>query len=470
MADQLLVRSYNVGCGDCIYVRLPNGDDDHFHIMIDCGTKEGKNSGVLERVVKHLEDNELPDAEEDGKKRLDLIVVTHVHEDHLKGFDPEMFKNIAIGNIWLTVAMDENHAQAQGTRELHAFAADAMRSLEQSGAALSAELQELSVLYAVENDEAAKALVETLPENNGIEAKYVHAGMTSDDLDIEIADTMIHVLAPEKNIDFFYLGDDDKENFFGMKEGITRFRGASQSADVARPSNISTADFRKLQSRMLSNALSFVLDDSEIQNNCSAVLLIEWRERRLLFVGDAEWTNRFKRGNKNGSWNVMWNERRALLDAPLDFLKVGHHGSHNATPWKRDKNEQDEVNQIFGAILPVPPDGELPTAQCVVSTKRKQYTTIPDGELLVELGRRVANTRSYLTEFQDADEDFDPEVEIFNYSVMKTYSSPPFQRQVGDLGWLDQPQPLRTDMESIGKAETQIPDAVEFVDVWLDAE
>jgi hypothetical protein len=255
-----------------------------------------------------------------------------------------------------------------------------------------------------------------------------------------------------------------------MMEGMTRFRGDSQPADVARPSNISSADFRKLQSRMLSNALSFVLDDTTIQNNCSAVLLIEWRGRRLLFVGDAEWTNKFKKGSKNGSWNVMWNERRDLLDAPLDFLKIGHHGSHNATPWKRDKDGQDEVNQIFNAILPLPPEGERPTALCVVSTKRKQYTTIPDGELLVELGKRVANTRNYLTEFQDADEDFDPLVEIFNYSVMKTYSSPPLQREVGDLGWLDQPQPRRTDMESIAKGEAEIADTVEFVDVLLDAD
>jgi beta-lactamase superfamily II metal-dependent hydrolase len=469
VADQLLVRSYNVGCGDCIYVRIPNGDDDHFHILIDCGTKEGLNSGVLERVVQHLEDNELPDAEEDGKKRLDLVVVTHVHEDHIKGFDPEMFNNIAIGNIWLSAVMDENHEQADGTRALHVFAVDAMRSLEQSGAALSAEFDELSILYAVENEQAAEALVETLPESNGIAPKYVHAGMTSDDLGVQIADTKIHVLAPEKNIDFFYLGDDEQENFFGMKEGMARFGGASLSADQVRPSNISAADFRKLQSRMLSNALRFILDDTNIQNNCSAVLLIEWRGRRLLFVGDAEWTNKFKKGSKNGSWNVMWNERRDLLNAPLDFLKVGHHGSENATPWKRDKDDQDEVNQIFNAILPLPPDGELPTAQCVVSTKRKQYTTIPDGEMLVELGKRVANTRSYLTEFQEANEDFDPEAEIFNYSVIKTYSSPPQEREVGEIDWLDQPQPIRTDMESIAKGEREISETVEFVDVLLDA-
>ena len=40
MGNQLLVRAYNVGCGDCIYVRIPDAKDG-FHILIDCGKKGG---------------------------------------------------------------------------------------------------------------------------------------------------------------------------------------------------------------------------------------------------------------------------------------------------------------------------------------------------------------------------------------------------------------------------------------------
>ena len=36
MADKLLVRIYNVGLGDCIYLRVPDENDD-VHILIDCG-------------------------------------------------------------------------------------------------------------------------------------------------------------------------------------------------------------------------------------------------------------------------------------------------------------------------------------------------------------------------------------------------------------------------------------------------
>ena len=89
----------------------------------------------------------------------------------------------------------------------------------------------------------------------------------------------------------------------------------------------------EIQKRMLSNGLAFAAKESSIQNNLSVVLLIEWKKRRLLFVGDAEWDGEFKDGKHNGSWNVMWEKHRDThLKKPLDFLKIGHHGSINATP------------------------------------------------------------------------------------------------------------------------------------------
>ena len=48
MGNQLLIRAYNVGCGDCIYVRIPN-DKDGFHILIDCGKKG--DAELLEKAV-----------------------------------------------------------------------------------------------------------------------------------------------------------------------------------------------------------------------------------------------------------------------------------------------------------------------------------------------------------------------------------------------------------------------------------
>ena len=35
MGNKLLVRAYNVGVGDCIYVHIPDEGDDGFHIFSD---------------------------------------------------------------------------------------------------------------------------------------------------------------------------------------------------------------------------------------------------------------------------------------------------------------------------------------------------------------------------------------------------------------------------------------------------
>src|SRR4030042_3647677 len=134
MADKLLVRGYQVGVGDCIYVRIPNGQDG-FHMLIDCGTIG--NIALLEKAVRHIKENLLPDSMMPGKKRLDLLVATHRHKDHIKGFDPKFFRDIQIKNIWLSTVMDPEHQQSTHALALHEMATQKMRNLEALNLSLS---------------------------------------------------------------------------------------------------------------------------------------------------------------------------------------------------------------------------------------------------------------------------------------------------------------------------------------------
>jgi Metallo-beta-lactamase superfamily len=446
MADKLLVRAYNVDVGDCIYCRIPKarrrgGQLADFHILIDCGSKGSPDK--LEAAVEHLK-GVLPNAG-GGKKRLDLLIVTHEHEDHIKGFDPDFFADIKIENIWMSVAMNPEHPQAGRSLQLRGLAMAEMRSLAAQNLAMSPELQDLVSLYSINNEGAMEALRDGLPEANGIEAKYVHAGMTNADLGIALENTKITVVGPENDIDRFYLGAEADESLRGFSAASGEFRERAAPLSGALPANISLAAFHRLQSRMLSNALAFADLESRVTNNTSVVLLIEWKGKRLLFVGDAEWDARFKEGKSNGAWNTMWKQRKALLNAPIDFLKIGHHGSTNSTPWIDGHDGDTEASLILDAILPIPSHGAA-KAKAIVSTARKNYPSIPSSELLVDIGQRVGSVRNYADAFEDAG--IDPR-------NLPLYA----QRE---KEWLSSPQPLRTDYELLLNETT-------FVDVELEA-
>jgi hypothetical protein len=143
----------------------------------------------------------------------------------------------------------------------------------------------------------------------------------------------------------------------------------------------------------------------------------------------------------------MWEKYRSShLARPVDFLKIGHHGSINATPpageLRKDRKSEVSVYDILDTILPPPKKGATPTAQALVSTEREFYNPIPECKLLVDLGRRVSNVCSYGEELKR--KGIDPQK---IWATDKGKKNKFFDTYEKDF--LDQRQPLRTDLEYV---------------------
>jgi hypothetical protein len=110
-------------------------------------------------------------------------------------------------------------------------------------------------------------------------------------------------------------------------------------------------------------------------NSTSLVLILEIGKARLLLPGDAEW----------GTWKrVLQDEEARTLLRGATFLKVGHHGSHNAT-----------AKTLVEKVLP----RKIPA---MISTQQGEGTyrnNIPLQELLAALsGRDIRYARSDRTD------------------------------------------------------------------------
>jgi beta-lactamase superfamily II metal-dependent hydrolase len=387
--DKLLVRTYRVGFGDCILLSVPDQGVMR-HILIDCGNLWGEKVAPLKDALANV-------LEVVGNDRLDLLVATHEHWDHIKGFETGLAKLKAkVDRVWLTIAMKRNYPEASGLIELRARAAGLWQGLAAQGAAFGAEVNSW-LANSLSTEDAARALRETLPARTA----YVYRGC-GETLPFSEAGTHLYILAPEKEIDETYLGAAQGllgalEGDLGSQDGAAGAPAAGEETEIPWPSHISRSDFTRLVEGLGAFRLLWAAAEltQEAINNSSVVLLLEWRGRRLLFPGDAQWDAEANPAAQRGSWQVMQQRDTTvppLLTQRIDFLKVGHHGSHNATPYDIG-NAANPINKLLNVLMPV----ENPAAQAVVSTNGagRFKESVPDLTLMQELGKRVVNRAVY---------------------------------------------------------------------------
>jgi hypothetical protein len=135
---------YRTKLGDCFLLCFPraktqglsaDGDRGRAFVLIDCGVFKGTRDGanriglIAESIRRATHDN--ANGKGNGKSRLDLLVITHEHWDHLSGFHHSQarktFEQFEVGEVWLP--WTENHAEplARELRHLREHAVAALR-------------------------------------------------------------------------------------------------------------------------------------------------------------------------------------------------------------------------------------------------------------------------------------------------------------------------------------------------------
>ncbi|MCH8467833.1 MAG: hypothetical protein LAT78_14845, partial [Roseinatronobacter sp.] len=131
------IRMYRHGHGDCFLLAFAGRDGRKsrpVYVLIDCGLKNG--SEVDANISEIIED--ISDA---TNGHIDIVIVTHEHQDHVNGFarrsqGKRLFEGISVGQVWLAWTETAEDALANELRDRFndtllalAFAEERMRSL-----------------------------------------------------------------------------------------------------------------------------------------------------------------------------------------------------------------------------------------------------------------------------------------------------------------------------------------------------
>jgi beta-lactamase superfamily II metal-dependent hydrolase len=361
-ARTIHIRMYNCGFGDCFLIRAPTRSGAEKTILIDCGSFKKQAKSISEIVGQVIAD--LP--VRDGKPRVDLLIATHRHKDHIAGFADPRWSEVEVGEVWMPWTESEE-PEAISLRSAQTRLALALAGLEgQPTPGLErSEVLELNAgvnvraMETLQRGFAGHAKRRYLPEKDATTRVVACASLP---------EVMIHVLGPSRDPDtIFDMNPPSTESFLALL-------GMSHSVEIRQweipePFGIDWVDDRKTSSLFdekpsldketrerlerihdgLETKLAIALDNA--LNNTSLMLMLVIGKAHLLFPGDAQW----------GTWReLMDNDAACELLRNTTFYKVGHHGSHNATPASFVEKYLGTDGGDTWAMVPVTPYGKWP--------------------------------------------------------------------------------------------------------------
>jgi hypothetical protein len=439
--DRVAIRMYCLGTGDCFVLKFFSGKTRKYTMMIDCGCCKGgpaEFKPFLQDLVQYVNNS------------IDLLVVTHEHNDHVNGFakHPDIFKAMDIKEAWF--AWTENPEDPDG------FAQELLKKRKNMRIALQkainayksrhdtaringngdkdtnaydqiklnnsrAFLNGLNTLASINLDETdgtegnalpGMRIIKEILEKKKVKIRYLSPG---DIVTVSQAPGIkFYVLGPPQRKDFIFKegkeGRDVYEKNIALNHcslALNAFLSLNQESrnDVpfAEDYIVQGDDteclyfdphnqWRKIDDDWLSSAGSLALRLNSHINNTSLALAIESAAtgKVLLFPGDAEYGS-WESWHQIRKWNKKGRNGKHLTEDLLNrtiFYKVGHHLSYNGTALEKGilMMESDELSAM--ATLD----------RKVIAEKWKG--TMPNKLLLQELIKRCQGRVFLMNEFQ----------------------------------------------------------------------
>jgi beta-lactamase superfamily II metal-dependent hydrolase len=436
------------GIGDCFLVSFTEGDQTR-HMLIDCGVLKGTDEATfrMKHLVKRIGDVT-------GMK-LDVLVATHEHWDHISGFNQarEEFEEIDIEEVWLGWTEKKNDPRAS---ELAKKREKARKAVENAAMKLSLSaapsardrlkglegLRQFSGHFgtkdkiAPENQDegnlrknsigrrtTAQAL-EWARSGTGGEVKYLEPGGQPVSIP-GINGVRVFVLGPplaaeairkndpsQRNPEVYHLAGGMELSFLAALERIASedsqntqdsgspfddsFRISFEKAEeneFFRQTYFSDLDWREIDLDWLGSAEGLALQLDSDTNNTSLVIAIELVKsgQVFLFPGDAQVGNWLSW--QDLSWTITDNHGETIKITAQDLLKrtVLYKVGHHAS--HNATLREKGLEQMLDSQL----SALIPVYQDQASTQGKKGWEMPFKPLLERLDEKTSG-RIYRTD------------------------------------------------------------------------